>query len=156
MCGCTKSINGMKRRKGARRRRRSRMGALPTVSNLTGIVATSATVLGGYAIAGKVKNIGFLANNPLFGNLATIAAGVILPGFLKGAVGTNLGIGMALRGVQGLVVDNVPGVADTLGLSGIPEMNPYYSVVGGFNDPGPMNSIAGASSGMDNIMLRVR
>lgn len=161
MCGRTK-ISGMKRRRknGARRGRKSyrrrgaRMGALPTVSNLTGAVMQGATVVAGYGLAGVLQNnIGFLSTNPLIGNLAQIVAGVITPTILKGNVGAGLGIGMVAKGVQGLVVNNVPGIANTLGLAGIPEMSPYYSVVGGFNDPGPMNSIAGGS---DNIMLKMR
>lgn len=160
MCGCTK-LSGMKRRKksGARRgrktyRRRARVGALPTVSNLTSAVTQGATVVAGYGLAGVLQNnIGFLQTNPLIGNIAQIIAGVVVPSVLKGNIGTGLGVGMVAKGVQGLIVNNVPGIANTIGLAGLPEMNPIYSVVGGFNDPGPMNSIAG---GTDNIMLKMR
>ena len=149
----------MKKRKSARRktyRRRSRVGALPTTGAITGALTTGATVLGGYAAAGMLDKITFLQSNPMIGNIVKIAAGIFVPSVLKGNMGAGLAAGMVARGVQGLVVDNFGGIATTLGLAGIPEMNPYYSVVGGFNDPGPMNSIAGASSGLDKIMLRVR
>ena len=147
---------GRKRGGGGRKRRYSRMGAMPTMSSAMETGITVLGVAGGFGTANKVKGISFLANNPLIGNLAVFGLGLLMPNLLKNQLGRAIGIGMALSGVKGVINDNAPGISETLGLAGIPEMNPYYSVVGGFNDPGPMNSIAGASSSLDNIMLRVQ
>lgn len=157
MCGCTK-ISGMKRRKKSARRsgrksyrrRSARMGALPKLNNVMDVAVTGATVLGGIAIANKVKSIGFLANNPLIGNLAVIAVGALTPSLLKNATGARLGAGMAVAGVRGLLMDNAPGIADTLGIAGLESNAPVFSMMNGLESPAPTSSYIG-----ETLRLRV-
>lgn len=161
MCGCTK-ISGMARRKkrkstGRRKsyRRRSSVGAMPDTSQVMAGVKVGATALAGFGLAGMLKNnITFLQTNPLIGNILQIAAGIATPMIIKNDVGTGLGIGMVAKGIQGFVVDNVPGIANTLGLSGLPDMYPTNSVLGMLETTAPMASVGNMSN--ENIMLKVR
>ena len=83
------------------------------------VIQTGAGI--GAVVAGArmlVNNIGLLRDNRLFGSLAQIGAAVVVNNF-GGRMAGNVAAGMAAEAVISTVVDLMPGVASSVGLSGI-------------------------------------
>lgn len=93
MCGCNKSINGMKRK--------SRMNGL---GDIGGILTEVVLPITGGILAGKVlsKQLTFLNANPNTGNLVLLGAGLFAASSMKGLVG-KLGAGLAVAGAAGFI-----------------------------------------------------
>jgi hypothetical protein len=97
MCGCTNKINGMKRK---------RIGAM-SASGIQGAVTQALPIAGGYLV-GEIltKQLTFLQNNPLMGNIVKLAAGAFLASSGKGLV-SGMGIGLAANGAVGAVLPSL-------------------------------------------------
>ncbi|HMN89078.1 MAG TPA: hypothetical protein PKD70_06245 [Saprospiraceae bacterium] len=102
-----------------RRKQRARMGAIKT-GDFTLILAQGAMLFGGYAVGKTLnKNIDSLQQNPLIGAGVQIAAGVFTPTLLKTPLGNGLGLGMIVAGLQTLISETAPSLANAIGVGGI-------------------------------------
>jgi hypothetical protein len=143
-CKCSKMA---KRKKTYRRRRsRSRIGQV-SAKGFTDLAMTGLGVGAGMALARMLaNNIGFLRQNRLFGALAQVGGGLVVAG-MGGNIGKNLAAGMAAEAVVSTVVELAPGVASTVGLSGLGSVFP-----GSSNIPG----VAGKYAVGQNPVVRVQ
>lgn len=112
----------MKKRRTTRRRRSYRIGAARRSGGMGDVMTVIQTGAGiGAGVAGArmlVNNIGFLRDNRLFGSIAQIGAAVVVNNF-GGKMAGNVAAGMAAEAVISTVVDLMPGVASSVGLSGL-------------------------------------
>lgn len=124
------------------RRRRRGVGSV----NIQSSIMDAAFVLGGFAAAGYINKLALSGRSNTVQAIAPIAAGIILPTFLKSDAGKKIGTGMVVFGA-GKFLQNV-------GLAGIG--NDGIDVPISIGDDGQLSIVAGdddlyAMAGNDDL-----
>lgn len=121
MCGCNKSINGMKKRKKATRRRRSGIRGLNAGTFLT---QTALPGIVGAVAAGFLPKLGIPAQ---YQNYAALGAGLLLNVATNNPMLNAAGVGMAVVGGAAVLSDLLDG---QIGLGLLPPGVPSRGIAG--------------------------